>query len=178
MKSTANATYRARRAPSPRMPARKSNSCAKRSPSVWIASKRRGAPPRALSRARQPLDALTAIEEQVEALQESVAEPVERRIPELANIASPGRLLKQRRPFRLGDRVRLRTLNAQGLVTALGEEEAEVQVGILRVRGRLADLPLFSEASLSDQPAPANRRKKRASDNSASSPPSSVSLHA
>ena len=133
---------------------------------------------RALLRARQPLDALTVIEEQVEALQESVAEPVERRTPELANVASPVQLPKQRRPLRLGDRVRLRTLNAQGLVTALGEEEAEVQVGILRVRARLADLQLFSEASLSDQPAPANRRKKRASDNSASSPPSSVSLHA
>ena len=133
---------------------------------------------RALLRARQPLDALTVIGEQVEALQESVAEPVERRTPELANVASPVQLPKQRRPLRLGDRVRLRTLNAQGLVTALGEEEAEVQVGILRVRARLADLQLFSEASLSDQPAPANRRKKRASDNSASSPPSSVSLHA
>ena len=133
---------------------------------------------RALLRARQPLDALTVIEEQVEALQESVAEPVERRTPDLADVASPVELLKQRRPLRLGDRVRLRTLNAQGLVTALGEEEAEVQVGMLRVRARQADLQLFSEASLSDQPAPANRRKKRASDDSASGPPSSVNLHA
>jgi len=137
---------------------------------------------RALLRARQPLDALTVIEEQVEALQESIAEPLERRVQPLgeagsASVASAAGLLKPRRPLRLGDRVHLRTLNAQGLVTALGEAEAEVQVGMLRVRARLADLQPFSEASQSDHPAPANRRKKRVSDDSASSPPSSVSLH-
>jgi hypothetical protein len=42
--------------------------------------------------------------------------------------------------IRLGDKVRLRSLNMQGVVTSLGEEEAEVQVGALRIRTRLAEL--------------------------------------
>ena len=37
----------------------------------------------------------------------------------------------------------LKSLNAKGVVTALGEEEAEVQVGMLRIRARLFDLELF-----------------------------------
>lgn len=138
---------------------------------------------RALLRARQPLDALNTVEEQVEALKDSVNEPVERRVQPLddigsADVASAVGLRRQRRPLRLGDRVHLRTLKAQGIVTALGEEEAEVQVGVLRVRARLADLQLFSESSQSNQPTPANRRKKPGIENHASSPPPSVSLHA
>ena len=49
--------------------------------------------------------------------------------------------------LKLGDKVRLHSLNTQGIVTALGEEEAEVQVGVLRVRTRIAELlPLSSDA--------------------------------
>lgn len=87
---------------------------------------------RALGRARQPLDALKAVEEKAMELEEIAEKPVERRIP--ADVQP------LRRAVRLGDRVRLRTLNAQGIVTALGEEEAEVRMGVLRVRTRLADL--------------------------------------
>jgi DNA mismatch repair protein MutS2 len=45
-----------------------------------------------------------------------------------------------RRSVQLGDKVYLRLLNTKGLVTALGETEAEVQVGMLRIRARLSDL--------------------------------------
>ena len=44
------------------------------------------------------------------------------------------------RPLSLGERVTVSTLNADGVVTALGESDAEVQVGSLRVRARLLDL--------------------------------------
>jgi len=87
---------------------------------------------RALARARQPLDVIEAVEEKVEAVQEKVQKPVERMKPE--------GMLPLTRPIRLGDKVRLRTLGTQGVVTALSEEEAEVQVGVLRVRARLGDL--------------------------------------
>jgi DNA mismatch repair protein MutS2 len=40
----------------------------------------------------------------------------------------------------LGERVTVSTLNAEGVVTALGESDAEVQVGSLRIRARLVDL--------------------------------------
>jgi len=43
-------------------------------------------------------------------------------------------------------------LNAEGVVTALGESDAEVQIGSLRVRARLVDLVRkSSEAVISDQ---------------------------
>jgi DNA mismatch repair protein MutS2 len=91
---------------------------------------------RALARARQPAEALQAIEEKVEALEEIVETPVERELPEVG--------VPQRRAIRLGDKVRLRTLGSQGVVTALSQDEAEVQLGVLRVRTRLAELELAS----------------------------------
>ena len=97
---------------------------------------------RSLARARQPAEAIQPLEEQVRAIEDKIEQPVERRQPierRLAPLNDP--LL--RRAIRLGDKVHLRTLNAQGVVTALGEEEAEVQMGVLRVRTRLGDLSLY-----------------------------------
>jgi DNA mismatch repair protein MutS2 len=46
----------------------------------------------------------------------------------------------------------LRNLGAAGVVSALEEEEAEVQIGVMRVRTRLADLELAgSEKTVSSQ---------------------------
>lgn len=90
---------------------------------------------RHLARARQPLETIEETAKQVEALEETVADPIARRqVPE----AAPSRAL------RLGERVRVRTLDQEGVVIALGEEEAEVQIGVLRVRARLSDLSLTS----------------------------------
>ncbi len=111
---------------------------------------------RVLARARQPLEVVQAVEEQVEVLVEEVEVPVERQLPKMGSIP-------HNRPIHLGDKVRLRSLNTVGLVSALGEEEAEVQVGVLRVRARLSDLVL---ASLTAEPAqeanlaPAARRRR------------------
>jgi len=93
---------------------------------------------RQLARTRQPLEVIDEVEEKVEELQENVVAPVERRIPERG--ISP-----VHRAIRLGDKVRLHSLNTQGLVTSLGEEEAEVSVGVLRIRARLAELQLLGE---------------------------------
>ncbi len=104
---------------------------------------------RALAQARQPAEALQTIEEQVAELEEMVDRPVVRRKPSI-----DGRPLQ--RAIRLGDRVRLRSLNTQGVVTSLSDEEAELQVGVLRVRARLSELVLPGDASLqsADPPAP------------------------
>jgi len=52
------------------------------------------------------------------------------------------------RPIRLGDRVRLRSLNSKGLVTSLGEDELEVQVGNLRVRTRYSEVEAIDRGSV------------------------------
>jgi len=95
---------------------------------------------RSLARLRQPLEALQPVEEQAQALEEIVEKRIERSLPTIK-----GKPL--RRAIRLGDKVRLRTLNTQGVVTALGEEDAEVQVGMLRVRTRISDLALSRETA-------------------------------
>lgn len=108
-----------------------------------------------LERSRQPLEIIEAAEEKAEILEETVEKPVER-LPQ----KSGGKPL--RREVWLGDKVRLRSLNTQGVVTALGEEEAEVQVGMLRVRARLSDLVPLSEAVAEelDVPNPKTYRRR------------------
>ena len=81
-------------------------------------------------------EALKEIEEQVEEIEEKVEAPIERRQttdhgPSLSTV---------NRPLSLGERVHVGTLNADGVVTALGESDVEVQIGSLRVRARLADI--------------------------------------
>lgn len=97
-----------------------------------------------LARLRQPTEPLAALQEvqkQLEALQERVEEPLERSQPELGPQL---RKMEQerRRALRVGDKVRLRSLGAQGVVTALSPEEVEVSMGALRIRARLADVEL------------------------------------
>lgn len=97
---------------------------------------------RSLARARQPLEALKEAEFQADALQESVETPVERREPDVTTVEEkkkrPTRQVKK--PIRLGSKVYLKMLGAQGVVISLSEEEAEVQVGMMRVRTRRTDL--------------------------------------
>ena len=89
---------------------------------------------RALAHARQPLEVLKAVEEKADELEEVVEKPVERHQPDVGQPV--------RRAVRLGDKVKIRSLNTQGVITSLSSEEAEVQVGMLRVRSRLAELEL------------------------------------
>jgi DNA mismatch repair protein MutS2 len=85
-----------------------------------------------LRKAKQPLDALKQVEEKVEAIEEQLEAPVVRKRNQVS--VDSGQAL------RLGERVTVTTLNADGIVTALGESDAEVQVGSLRVRARLVDV--------------------------------------
>src|SRR5215207_8948214 len=84
-----------------------------------------------LRKAKQPLEAIQAIEERIEVIEQKVEAPVVR---QAVKVERPTGTLK------LGERVTVSTLNAEGVVTALGESDAEVQIGSLRVRARLVDL--------------------------------------
>lgn len=85
-----------------------------------------------LKKAKQPLEALKAIEEKIETIEQKIESPVERKSEKLSVISDQA--------LKLGERVTVSTLNAEGVVTALGESDAEVQIGSLRVRARLAEL--------------------------------------
>jgi DNA mismatch repair protein MutS2 len=91
-----------------------------------------------LKKAKQPLDAIKTIEENIEELEEKVAAPVARKNEKLSPMGTLSMVRDQ--SLRLGERVTVSTLNADGVITALSESDAEVQIGSLRVRARLVDL--------------------------------------
>ncbi len=101
-----------------------------------------------LKKAKQPLEAIKAIEEKIEVVERKVETPVERRQTTDHGPSSS----TVHRPLSLGERVTVGTLNAEGVVTAIGESEAEVQIGSLRVRARLSELARkSSETVISEQ---------------------------
>jgi len=115
---------------------------------------------RTLARARQPLEIIEQVAEEAAELAAYVEKPVKRRAT--TPPVQPGE-----RPIRLGAKVRLRTLNTQGVVTALTEKEAEVQVGVLRIRTRLADLEVAS-APAEEGTTPPPRPQKSTTETAAS----------
>jgi DNA mismatch repair protein MutS2 len=106
---------------------------------------------RQLAQARQPVEALKSVQEKVEDLQEKIEKPVERKSAEGAG----------RRPLRLGDKVRVRTLQMEGVVSAIGESDIEVQLGNLRVRTKIGDVQRPGEVAEAPPPAPEAVRAKQ-----------------
>jgi DNA mismatch repair protein MutS2 len=107
---------------------------------------------RLLARARQPLDVVDEVEELVEVLEEEVAEPIVRQEPK-----KPVR--KPKGPLRLGEKVHLQPIDQDGVVTAIGEDEVEIQIGMLRIRARLSDVVRKSEP----EPEPEHQDKPKKS---------------
>jgi len=131
-----------------------------------------------LKKLRQPLDALEKLELKVEKIEEKTQVPVERQAPKLEQRLASGVL-------KLGEKVIVRTLGSEGIVTALGEGEAEVQVGSLRIRAKLGEIErkstLAAGSSEQDSSQPGKvlggrtRRIKQMAENlSASSSPAST----
>ncbi len=83
-----------------------------------------------LKKASQPLQAIKSIEEKIEEIENKTTQPVERKSSEQSSVGS----------IKLGERVTVSTLNAEGVVTAIGESDAEVQIGTIRVRARMSEL--------------------------------------
>jgi len=90
---------------------------------------------RKLARAAQPLEVVQEVEAALEEAEEKQSLPV-------APLAPVKTASGRTRPIRLGDTVKLKTLNSIGVVTTLAAAEAEVQVGRLRVRAKLDELEL------------------------------------
>ncbi len=104
---------------------------------------------RQLARARQPLEVVKSLDEQLQGLAEEAEKPVERKSTAVKKPATT------RQPLQLGEKIRLRSLKMVGIVTSLGENEIEVQVGALRVRARLADVQRMDEEEEELAPAAA-----------------------
>lgn len=93
-----------------------------------------------LKKAHQPLQAIKALEEKLETIAEKTQAPIERR-----PTADSGSSTVNGQPsFALGEKVLITSLKSEGIVTTLGESEAEVQIGSLRIRAKLNDLEKHS----------------------------------
>jgi DNA mismatch repair protein MutS2 len=121
-----------------------------------------------LKKMRQPLEALEKLEIKVEAVEEKTQAPVERKTKEER---TPAGALS---PLKLGEKVILRTLGSEGIITALSESDAEVQVGSLRIRAKLGEIARKTEdggQTTEEKPSGRTRRIQKMAENlSASSP--------
>jgi DNA mismatch repair protein MutS2 len=116
---------------------------------------------RRLKQAARPLEEVTQIEREAQALEQQVEGPIpsEIEIPGAPEEASLG----------VGDRVLLPALQAEGLITALDDEQVDVQIGRLRVRARLDEL---APLAAGEQAAGASTRRRlwRAAEETGSTP--------
>jgi DNA mismatch repair protein MutS2 len=108
---------------------------------------------RQMNKVKQPVEALAKLEEKLEQAEEKIVAPVERKAK--AEKKAPDLFA----PLHLGEKVTLRTLGSQGIITALGENEVEVQIGSLRVRAKRGDIQRKAEEAV-DQGAKTDKRAK------------------
>jgi DNA mismatch repair protein MutS2 len=96
-----------------------------------------------LVRARQPLQKIKSLQVKVKKLKQDREKPVEKKVPVMPEPAG----------IRIGSKVILSSLKTEGVVTALTEKDAEVQVGNLRLRANRADLRLKSPGEGKEEPS-------------------------
>lgn len=91
---------------------------------------------RKLSLAAQPLEVVDQVKEQLKEVSDQVEAPVQR------GDRAPSRIPET---FHLGDRVQVESIGSQGVITSMDGEQAEIQVGRLRVRAGLEELRPVSD---------------------------------
>jgi len=92
---------------------------------------------RGLREASKPLEEISEVEEQIKLVEKKIQQPVKKKNPVVSEQFSVVSGTPE-----VGDKVHVLKLDADGIVTALGSGEAEVQVGALRMWAKLADLRL------------------------------------
>jgi DNA mismatch repair protein MutS2 len=86
---------------------------------------------RALGRARQPLEAVRTIQDSLDQVEEKIDRPAQRKAVQKQVVQTA---------LRVGSKVQVISLGMEGVVTGLSENEAEIQIGRLRLRSRFSDL--------------------------------------
>ena len=120
---------------------------------------------RELSRARQPLEAMKTLEEKITVAEEKASKPVERK-------KSARQVRNTEFVPKPGARVKLRSLNMEGVITSIGENDMEVQIGSLRIRAKMNDVTApNAEEDHETAPAPKKPRGKEESTSTVASSP-------
>jgi DNA mismatch repair protein MutS2 len=105
---------------------------------------------RRLSVAKQPLDVLKEAESDVDELEETFEEA-------LVPIAYTEEL--DQKAFQLGEKVKVKTIDSIGVITSLSENDAEIQIGRLRVRAGLDEL-IHLDTPMSGPQESASKRER------------------
>ena len=124
-----------------------------------------------LSAAGQPLDVIR----QVEAESKGLDDDLDDMLPLPAPVTDLPGDEEDRHPLRLGDLVWVNSLNAEGQITELAGDEAEVMVGRLRLRARLDDLSPRSKGESKREKKKTGRSSRAATAAVAAAPPRSAS---
>ncbi len=106
-----------------------------------------------MKKLRQPVEALQKLEEKLEAVEKKVAAPVERQTVRVETQPVGA--------FKLGEKVILRMLGSEGVLTSLSESEAEVQVGSLRIRAKLGEIARKTEENTPETGRQVGKKKAR-----------------
>ncbi len=114
---------------------------------------------RELQRARQPIEALKTLEEKITVAEEKATKPVVRR-------NAPKQTRTEFVP-KLGARVKLRSLNMEGVITSISENDMEVQIGSLRMRAKVNDLTAPNAEEEKEEIAAPKKTRGRAAESSA-----------
>jgi DNA mismatch repair protein MutS2 len=122
-----------------------------------------------LKHAAQPLEALKVIEAEIKTVEAAVSEPVAREEPDV---------YEADQALELGDRVLLRTLGSEGVISEMSSDHVEVQIGKLRVRTRADELELIAaaDAQASEKEGAETRRRSERGRMKASAPPMEIDL--
>ncbi len=97
-----------------------------------------------LTLARQPLDAFKVIEERVEKIEETAKTPVEKAL---------SRTTSRKVIPKIGTKVKIGSMQSEGVITAIDDGDVEVQVGNLRVHVTTNDLrPINEELDETTEP--------------------------
>jgi DNA mismatch repair protein MutS2 len=102
---------------------------------------------RVIQRARMPLIELQPVIEQTETLKAEVEKPVTRRSAPRPRHAPPS-------PFRVGQKIKVRSLKTEAVITTLDDEDVEVQIGALRMRTKRTDIQSLAETESEEPAAP------------------------
>jgi DNA mismatch repair protein MutS2 len=122
-----------------------------------------------LKHAAQPREELKAIEAEIKIVEAALTEPVAREEPDV---------YEADQALELGDRVLLRTLGSEGVISEMSSDHVEVQIGKLRVRTRADELELIAaaDAQASEKEGAETRRRSERGRMKASAPPMEIDL--
>jgi len=102
----------------------------------------------------KPVEEIGKLESKVEHAIQTLQKPVERKRESELEESTESREVK------LGDKIMIRNLGQTGIITALTLDDAEVQIGNMRIRVKLKELALFNEIQSAEETSGKGRERR------------------